>query len=99
MPRVAPSLSLVTTPSLFKASITLGLCTLVKIVLNELPITAPPRAVICWVAATTPKSSSKLTPAVEAVLPTRLKASAKSAELTAKAASTAANLLVISADW
>ena len=98
MPSTFCSASLVATPRDSRAVITLGLCILVKIVLNALPITAPPRAVTCWVAATMPNSSSNPTPAVEAVLPTRLKASAKSAELTANAASTAANLFVISAE-
>ena len=62
-------------------------------VLNELPITAPPRAVICCADVTAAINSSIPRPASIAELPTRLTASAKSLELTANAASTAANLL------
>ena len=92
--KVAPLASLVLMPISSSASKVLGLWRRVKIVLKLLPITAPPRAVICCAAVTIPSSWSILTPAVAAVLPTRLKASAKSAPLTANAWSTAINLLV-----
>ncbi len=69
---------------------------LVNIVLRELPITEPPRAVTCWAVVTKAISSSNETPASLADEPTRLIAFAKSAELTANAASTLAILLTIS---
>ena len=83
-------------PSVPNKSTTLPRCKRVKIVLNELPITAPPRAVVCCAEVTIAISSFNETPDCAALLPTRAKASAKSAELTAKAASTVANLLTTS---
>jgi hypothetical protein len=83
-------------PKVPSKSTTLPRCKRVKIVLKELPITAPPRAVVCCAEVTMAISSFKLTPDCAALLPTRARASARSAELTAKAASTLANLLTTS---
>ena len=58
---------------------------LVKMVLNALPITAPPRAVLCCTAVVMANNSSMLTPASTADEPTRDIALARSSELTAKA--------------
>ena len=96
--RIFPSVVFVCIPNCSSASNVSVLCSLVKIVLKEFPITAPPLAVICCADVTIAISSSKLTPASSAELPTRLTASARSAELTAKLASTAANLLIISVE-
>ena len=65
-----------------------------KIVLNALPITAPPLAVFCWAAVTTPISWSIETPASDADWPVRLIAAARSSALTANSTSTAAILLI-----
>ena len=67
-----------------------------KIVFKALPITAPPRAVVCCTEVTIPSNSSKLTPASLAEDPTRWIASERSLELTANLASTAASLLTTS---
>ena len=91
-------MSLTVTPNLSKSFITLGLWILVKIVLSELPITLPPRAVVCCAEVTAAINWSNETPALSALLATRLMASAKSDELTANFASTLANLFVISVD-
>ena len=73
-----------------------GLCILVKIVFNPLPITAPPRAVVCCSAVTKPIKLSISTPASIATAPVLSKAFIKSSELTANLTSTAANLSIIS---
>ena len=93
---ILPLASVLSTPKLSNKFTTLPLCSLVKIVLKELPITAPPRAVVCCAEVTIAISSFNETPDCAALLPTRLIASAKSSELTANAASTLANLLTIS---
>ena len=85
----------ISTPNSLNWSIVLPRASRVKIDLNALPITAPPRAVLCSTAVTRPKSSLKLTPASSAVDPARLNASAKSCADTAKAVSTATILLTI----
>ena len=90
--KALPAASVVATPICCSASRVLGLWSLVKIVLNALPIFAPPLAVICWAAVTTAMVSFNETLADSAELATRLIASARSAELTANAASTAAIL-------
>ena len=66
-----------------------------KIVLNELPITDPPRAVLTCTAVITPTNSSNDTPARLATDPARLIPSIKSLSETAAATAAADNLLSI----
>ena len=87
---------MVATPISSRASLTDDLCILVNILLNALPITEPPRAVICCTLVTAANNSSKLTFAPWAVDPALARAFAKSSVLTAKAASTVASLLTSS---
>ena len=61
-----------------------------------MPITAPPLAVVCWTLVTAASSWSMSTLAPWALAPALAKALAKSSVLTAKAASTLANLLTTS---
>ena len=93
--RIVPFKFFTWTPRPLSWSTTSVLLILVKIVLSELPITGPPRAVVCCTAVTAAINSSIPNPASSAVAPTRLIAFARSAELTAKAASTLAILLTI----
>ena len=79
-------------PKLFNNSIFSGRPARVKIDFKALPITAPPRAVLCCKAVIADKVSLRDTPASCAVLPTRDKPSAKSSVETAKALSKFVNL-------
>ena len=72
------------------------LCSLVNIVLKELPITAPPRAVFCCTAVMTPTSSLKSTPAWFATDADLFIPSIKSLSETAAAAAADDSLLRIS---
>ena len=78
------------------ANIVAGLCSLVKIVFKALPITGPPRAVVCCSAATRPDNLSISNPTSLATAPVLSKAFTKSSALTANLTSTAANLSIIS---
>ena len=83
------------TPSSLSCSIVEPRLILVNIDLKALPITAPPRAVLCSTAVIRARSSSNFTPASSAVEPARLNPSARSCAETAKAVSTATILLTI----
>ena len=90
---MSPDASVTCTPKFCIVCSLSRLCNLVKIVLNELPITAPPLEVFCCTALTIPANSSKLTPACPATAPARLKASARSLSDTAAFLAASENLL------
>ena len=80
---ILPCMSVTCIPRLLSRSKFSDLPIRVKIVLKELPITAPPRAVFCWTAVIIPPSSSILTPANSATDAERLKPSMRSLSDTA----------------
>ena len=92
----APVNVLTATPISSNCLIDSGLCILVKIVLSPLPITAPPRAVVCCNEVMIPTKLSSSTPASIATAPARSRPLIKSSELTANFTSTAASLSIIS---
>ena len=94
--KTSPWMFLTATPRSSICRIDSGRCILVNMVFKLLPITAPPRAVVCWSAATKPTKLSNSTPASMATAPALCKPLIKSSELTANFTSTAANLSIIS---